>query len=86
MKIKSSFTLIVNGDADDIGRQQIRGKLEAFEIRVDRESQCFSQGGFPVPGASSSRMCPPVTRQASSFRMALCCPFITVSMLVISRL
>jgi hypothetical protein len=50
MKMEFLVTLIENGNAQDIGRQQIRCELDAMKIGIDRACQCLRHGRFTCAG------------------------------------
>src|SRR6185295_5407186 len=45
-ELKLLFLPIEHGNPDDVGRQEIAGKLNALERTVKRSSQAVRQGGF----------------------------------------
>jgi hypothetical protein len=45
-ELKPLFLPIKHGDADDVGRQEIAGKLNAFKGAVKRSGQAMCQRGF----------------------------------------
>ena len=50
MKMEQLISLAENRDAKDVRRQQIGGKLNSLELRIDRASQRLGQGGFSCAG------------------------------------
>ena len=61
---------VVNGNADDVGRQQVAGELDAVELQARATWPARAPAwSCPRPGTSSISRWPPASRQTSAWRI-----------------
>ena len=49
MKLKAAAVAVVDGNAEDIGRQQVAGELDALKFQAQRRCNGVGQRGFADP-------------------------------------
>ena len=77
MNSKDTHLGVVHLRADQIGGQQVRGKLDAGKIGMNSFGSRFNQKGFARPGTPSNKTCPSASSAVKTRSTNFSCPTIT---------
>ena len=78
-ELEVAGALVVDGDAGDVGGQDVRRELDALERAAGRAREASASVVLPTPGTSSMRRWPWHIRQTSARRTSDVLPMMTFS-------